>query len=596
MKIEILIKSVRILSCIFICILTTHVTEAQNKEDCLEGNCRNGYGLKKIITTRKDPLRFDQKPLRKGLLGLPTYYYYEAGQFNGGELNGNGYRFNLYYSTPKLEEELSRLIKAKTSLVPNEKQYGWFEQGMYKDGVLNGKGMLIEYDNLNSVPIRLREGEFVEGALTGNGTKINFGQFGAVKDSSGKFIFTRGKIYKGRFVKDICKECTVTEKRAAGEGSYTGNDITEYLFSGWVIKNYIVRSTGSYIMDEYGTRERKQYEDLDGYAGKLEIVKPYRALFIGGIEIAKIEMADQPETVKQVDLGKGATYTGEVDEMGKPYGFGTINDGYGTIYEGMVDNNQPNGYGLYYALVNYYREKPATGGRYINGKLIYGASFSPGTESTITWGGVDDPAAKTIFTNDNRDVYTGPFIKVTYAYNDKKWTYSMSRQEKGNKVNGITTDKMVTDGRTDADRKRQRVVTNGMVKIYDLVPGDVVVVDGMASPVISKSNGYVYLKNNKALIGQSEVQLSKYKPSDFEQVCNFCKGTGSTSHTYQRKPEQVTEFFYRTEKIVGDFAILTHQVLDKHTITRHYQPETRTQTCFTCSATGYLKNLKELKE
>lgn len=70
---------------------------AQDKEDCLVGNCRNGVGLKKIITTQKDPLRFDQKPLRKGLLGAPIYYYYEAGEFKGGELNGKGYRFNLSY-------------------------------------------------------------------------------------------------------------------------------------------------------------------------------------------------------------------------------------------------------------------------------------------------------------------------------------------------------------------------------------------------------------------------------------------------------------------------------------------------------------------
>lgn len=569
---------------------------AQDKEKCLEGNCRNGYGLKKVTTTRKDPLRFDQKPLRKGLLGVPIYTYYLAGQFSGGQLNGNGYRFDLSYSNTQIEEELGRLIKSNTPLVPNEKQYTWFEKGEYIDDVLNGKGYLIEYDNRNAVPIRIREGAFKDGALTGEGIKIKFGMFGAVKDSSGKFLFTRGKIFKGRFEKDICKECTVTEKRASGEGSYTGKDITEYLFSGWVIKDYVVPSSGVTYMSEGGTRQRELYEDLDGYAGQANKVKPYRALFIGGVEIAKIDMTEQPVEVKKVDLGNGAVYTGECDDQGKPYGFGIINDGRGNIYEGMVDNNQPNGYGLHYALVNYYREKPATGGRYVNGRLIYGAIFTQGMNATVVWGGIDDPKAKTEFVPNMPEVYTGPFTKITYSYDEKDWTWRMSRLEKGNKVNGILTDNFVAEGKTEAERKKQRVITNGMVKLYDLVIGDIVVVDGIASPVINKSHGFIYLKNNRSLMGVTEVKLSKYKLSDFDAACHVCSGTGTTSHTYQRKPEQVTEFFYRTEKVVGDFAILTHQVLDKRTFTKSYPPETRTQSCYTCNASGYLKNIKELKE
>ncbi len=595
-KINMLQKVIVVITITLLNICMALAVAAQDKEKCLEGNCKNGYGLKKITTTRKDPLRFDQKPLRKGLLGVPIYTYYVAGQFKGGELNGNGYRFDLYFSNTQFEEELGRLVKANIPLVPNEKQYTWFEKGEYKDDMLNGKGFLIEYDNRNSVPIRIREGEFVDGALTGEGTKIKFGMFGAVKDSSGKFIFKRGKIFKGLFDKDICKECTVTEKRAEGEGSYTGKDITEYLFSGWVIKDYVVPSSGVTYISEVGTRQRELYEDLDGYAGKAEKVKPYRALFIGGVEIAKVDVTDQPVAVKKVELGNGTVYTGECDDQGKPYGFGIIDDGRGNIYEGMVDNNQPNGYGLHYAVVNYYREKPAIGGRYVNGKLIYGAILTQGMNATVVWGGVDDPGAKTEFLQNMPDVYTGPFIKITYSYNEKDWTWWMSRLEKGNKINGILTDNFVAEGKTEAERKKQRVITNGMVKIHDLVVGDVVVVDGMASPVINKSHGFVYLKNNRSIANLSEVKLSKYKLSDFDQDCKACGGTGSTSHTYQRKPEQVIEYFYRTEKVVGDFAILTHQVLDKRTVTKTYPPQTRTQSCYSCNATGYLKNIKELRE
>ncbi|MBK8521107.1 MAG: hypothetical protein WAT20_16360 [Ferruginibacter sp.] len=596
MKMKMLQKIIVVISITLLNICIAFAVAAQDKEKCLDGNCKNGYGIKKITTTRKDPLRFDQKPLRKGLLGVPIYTYYEAGQFKGGELNGNGYRFDLYFSNTQFEEELGRLIKANIPLVPNENQYTWFEQGEYKDGVLNGKGFLIEYDNRNSVPIRIREGEFVDGALTGQGIKIKFGMFGAVKDSSGKFIFKRGKIFKGLFDKDICKECTVTEKRAEGEGSYTGKDITEYLFSGWVIKDYVVPSSGVMYMSEGSTRQRELYEDLNGYAGKAEKVKPYRALFIGGVEIAKVAMTDQPVAVRKVELGDGAVYTGQCDDQGKPYGFGIIDDGHGNIYEGMVDNNQPNGYGLHYALVNYYREKPAIGGRYVHGKLIYGAVLSQAVDPMVVLGGVDDPKARTILLPDSRDVYTGPFTKITYKYDAKDWTYSMSRLESGNKINGMITDNFVTEGKTEAERKKQRVIINGMVKIHDLVVGDVVVVEGMASPVINKSHGFVYLKNNRSLIGIADIKLSKYNLSDFDKPCNMCGGTGSTSHIYQRKPEQVTEFFYRTEKIVGDFAILTHQVLDKRTVTKYYLPETRTQSCYTCNATGYLKNINELRE
>lgn len=596
MKIRILKKVITAIVITIFSFCITLSSAAQDKEKCLEGNCRNGYGLKRVTTTRKDPLRFDQKPMRKGLLGVPTYSYYLAGEFKGGELNGNGYRFDLYFPTARLEEELGKLIKTNTPLVPNEKQYTWFEKGEYKDNLLNGKGYLIEYDNRNSVPIRMREGEFVDGALTGNGIKIKFGMFGAVKDSSGKFLFTRGKLFKGRFEKDICKECTVTEKRYTGEGSYTGKDITEYLFSGWVIKDYVVPSSGVTYMSESGTRQREVYEDLDGYAGKAEKVKPYRALLIGGVEIAKIEMTDQPVSVKKVDLGNGVVYTGQCDDGGKPYGFGIIEYGGGYIYEGMVDNNQPNGYGLQYHLINYYREKPARGGRYVNGKLIYGAILTQGMDATVVWGGVDDPKAKTEFLQNMPDVYTGPFTKITYSYNEKDWTWRMNRLEKGNKVNGILTDNFVSEGKTEAERKKQRMITNGMVKIHDLVVGDVVVVDGMASPVINKSYGFVYLKNNRSVANLSEIKLSKYTLSDFDQDCKMCNGRGSTSHTYQRKPEQVTEFFYRTEKVVGDFTILTHQVLDKRTVTKSFAPELRSQSCYTCNATGYVKNIKELKE
>lgn len=568
---------------------------AQDKEDCLVGNCRNGVGLKKIITTQKDPLRFDQKPLRKGLLGAPIYYYYEAGEFKGGKLNGKGYRFNLSYLNTNQLITFQEDYKKKLTLTPNENIYEWFENGDYKEGVLNGYGYLIEFDSRNRVPIRIREGEFLNGALNGNGTKIKFGLFGSQKDSSGKFILTRGKIFKGKFENDICKECTVTEKRASGEGSFSGNDLIEYLFSGWVIKNYTVPTTGSFLLDENITREKKPHEDLDGYAGKAIPTKPYRALYIGGIEIAKIEMATESSNIKRVELANGAYYVGECDEEGKPYGFGKIFNGSGDIYEGMIDNYLPNGYGLYYESKTYYRERFAKGGLFVNGKLIYGASFAPGIEPTVIWGGIDDKNGKTEFTNDFKNIYSGPYTKITYTYNEKNWTYSLKRQEKGFKINGIVTENFVIDGKNEADIKRQRTIVNGVVKKSDIVVGDIIVLNGFASPVILKSNGVIHLKNKKYFSDQ-QATISKYQISDFEQTCKFCNGRGSNTYTYQRKPEQVTEFFYRTEKVVGDFTILTHQVLDKMTYTKSFAPETRTNSCAICNGSGYTKNINELKE
>jgi len=58
----------------------------------------------------------------------------------------------------------------------------------------------------------------------------------------------------------------------------------------------------------------------------------------------------------------------------------------------------------------------------------------------------------------------------------------------------------------------------------------------------------------------------------------------------------VEAFYYVTETIVGDFTILKHPVLQKTSYMKTFPPVNRVESCTKCNASGFTKNLTEIKE
>ena len=111
-------------------------------------------------------------------------------------------------------------------------------------------------------------------------------------------------------------------------------------------------------------------------------------------------------------------------------------------------------------------------------------------------------------------------------------------------------------GKTIEETRKQRTIVNGFIDTKDLTIGDVVVVKGMASPVISVSGSIYYkLKNNTTItvLSGSKIQLSKHKAAEFVHTCNKCKGSGMESFTYQRPPTEKVIVNTRYETEVLDF-------------------------------------------
>ncbi len=544
-----------------------------HKEECLEGDCKNGYGLKKITTTYKDPRDYKAKPSK---WGRTTYYYYLAGEFKSKKLNGNGYRFEFNYAGLDNLHKIKQLIKEKGKLAPVEKYYIWFEQGEFKDDLLNGKGFTIDYNTYNGSPLNIKEGEFKDGLLNGQGVKLIFNNWGNYKDSmTGKYILKQGRMFEGRFEQNLCMECTVTEKQGEREGHMTGKEVSEIFFSGWMMSDFFYES------------------------GKIKNMALHRVLYIGGEKIASLQPGGESTNIKKVELDNGRVYYGECDAAGQPFGFGKIETITGNIYEGQVDNGRPDGYGWYHSRdgFKYYAEQQAEGGLYKNRRFIYGAFFEPGTYKIIK-GGIDDPTAQTELNSSMREVMIGPYTLKKYGFDAKSGELKLEREESGVKKDGSIVSSSVAVGMTKEERVKQRKVTNGRINISDLVIGDVVVINGIASPVIKEIGGLFYLKNEKyfSSVSMPAVQLSKYSLKDFDFKCQQCLGSGSESYTYQQPPEQIVESHYRKETIVGDYTVITRPVLEKVIVTKTFSPVKRIRNCSGCNGTGVLKNIAELKE
>ncbi|MFZ1452907.1 MAG: hypothetical protein WAT20_09400, partial [Ferruginibacter sp.] len=152
---------------------------------------------------------------------------------------------------------------------------------------------------------------------------------------------------------------------------------------------------------------------------------------------------------------------------------------------------------------------------------------------------------------------------------------------------------------TNEEKRKQRTVTGANISISDLLVGDVIVVDGMASPVVTVIGGIFTWKNGRtvsASSGVTSVKLSKYKNTDFLMSCDACKGTGQTSYIYQKPPEQVSFTRYVPKTFVGDFYIWKTTETVTTTYTKTFPSETRYASCTKCNASGQSKNITELKE
>lgn len=554
--------------CLQCCMTWQETAYAQNNK-CLEGNCKNGQGLKRIVDKA-------------------GYHFYEMGNFKSGDLSGKGYKlaaiWNAYRNYKNIEDTLTAAFNNGLVLNPSLYKYYSFEKGNYENGKLNGQGYSIIYRNSGFNIHTISEGEFKNGLLQGKGIKKiikegNHYKYDSVLKKSIE-IPAPEVLYNGSFENGFCADCIKTDVGYGGtEIHMQGKGLDKDFVNGWVIMDY-----------------KPELENSTRY----KIVEPYRALYIGGFEIAKLPGTEVSTNIGKVDMGNGTTYTGEVDDKMKPYGFGKIEYARwnGATYEGMVDNGQPHGYGYWYATKNDFQT--VIGGRYRNGKIIYGAAIRPGVDVEVLRFGSDyenatDPEYRADLFNPLQGAYTRYFYK--FDNSQKKW--NVARQESGFNVNGVDKNKWVATGLTDEEKRKQRTVTGGNISISDLVISDVIVVDGMASPVVSVLGGIFTLKNGRtvsASSGVNSVKLSKYKNNDFLISCDVCKGTGQASYSYQRLPEQVSFTRYVPKTVVGDFYIWKTTEAVTTTYTKTYPPETRQKDCTKCAASGHTKNIKEIKE
>lgn len=563
---------------LFFTLITTIVHAQFHEEKCIYGNCKNGSGIKRVTGNKYKPFPFDLSPV---ILTQASYFYYQVGEFKGGDLSGKGYRISPWgFKTKGTEDWLISMVKNNTAFKPDPKIYDWFETGEYSNGFLNGKGIIIEYDPRNNRPSRIRDGVFKNGMLHGKGLKMvpRGVLLTVVTDSlTGKLVMTWGRQFQGDFDNDICMNCTLTEKKDKyGEGHITGEKIQEDFLTGWVIKDF----------------ETEPYND------QIKNVPVYKALYIGGFEITRLPSLEMSSNSKTVDLGGGNTYTGEVDDKGQPFGFGTITyfGNKDLKYKGFVDNGKPQGFGYLEMEKNPYQH--IIGGYYRNDVIMYGCIYKPSGEIVVELFGDKSGSKDPRFNNTLLRILDGPYSSYYYNYDNKERVYRVRRVESGERINGYEKNVYVSMGQTAEEKRKQRVVTNGSISISDLLIGDVVVIKGMASPVVNNTAGIFYLKNGKQVssLSANKVQLSKHKETDFISNCTICSGTGQQSYTYQRPPEVVSYTRYTPRTIVGDYTIYTYQEAQITSYTKNYPPEQRVRTCDSCKGTGKLKDLKEMPE
>lgn len=567
---------------IVMCIAFSHISKAQfHEEKCIYGNCKNGYGVLAIKgnNDKNKPLPFHTISI---LSNDPStyYYYYMVGEFKGKKLNGKGYRMEIpgSFNDQGTHKWLANIVK--NNLIDSITKYcTWFEKGTYQEGVLNGKGTQI-------VPKAfITEGDFVNGEPVGPTYKLSAnkdGFFEVMMDAvTHKYDLVTGRQYYGILKNNYCTNCKIIEVGKNGKGTVIANRIHQQFMSGWVVKDYTQNE----------------------YSNKIENVVPYKALYVANLELFKLPSTEQLANVKEVKLESGAVYLGEVDKEGRPYGFGRMplyaNSNW--IYEGFVDNGKPEGWGII-KLENDPNEElnPIIGGYFVNGIITSGAIFKPvntNEKVIIKFQGLADKS-KIIYDENFKDIRNGTFTKLTYSYDAKNKRWWNSRTENGEKVDGYEKNVWVSKGKTEAEKRKQRTVTNGFISITDLTVGDIVVLNGMASPVVSAAATVFFLKNKKSVSAQSalQVQLSKHKESAFYVVCTKCNGTSQETYMYQRPPAEVQTVFTRYETEVLDYTVWRKTITETKTYTKTFAPEKRVRICSLCNGKGSTHDVNEIAE
>lgn len=569
---------------ILLCIIKSNFVFSQfHEEECIYGNCKNGFGILAVKGNKpeKSPNPFHVTNILVNDPGT-YYYYYKVGQFDKKELNGAGYRI----SAPGLFNERGShawLINiVKQNLIDSiASACNWYEKGNYSNGLLNSKGLQMMKD------VFIIEAEFANGVTQGPSYSIRSsrnGFFKVDKDPiTNKFKVVTGRQVYGTIKNNFCIDCQETEYTSNIIGTSLSRRMNLDFLNGWIVRDY----------------------DVDSKTGYLKNTNPFKALYIGNVELFRIPSVEQSVNIKEVVLSNGAKYAGEVDEKGSPFGFGILQL-YGPnskwIYEGFVDNEKPEGWGIIRLEDDQYEEiNPIIGGFFVNGIIRNGVLIKQdgvNDKLRIMFRGSDDKSL-TIYSDIFKDIMNGYYTKSYYSFNEKLKRWYLRREESGEKVNGYPKDVWVSLGKSIEETRKQRTVSNGFVDPKDLTIGDVVVVNGMASPVVSLSGSIYYkLKNNTTITVMSgtRVQLSKYKASAFFQTCNKCKGSGMESFTYQRPPSEKKIVSTRYETEVLDFTTWRKTITETKTYTQNYPPEQRSRPCSECNAKGTTHDVKELAE
>jgi hypothetical protein len=559
------------------------VTAQFHEEDCIYGNCKTGFGILAIKGNKlsNSPTPFHVKNIMINDPGT-YYYYYKVGQFNKKELNGAGYRLSVPGSFNAQGAHAWLINIVKQNLIDSiANTCNWYEKGTYVNGLLTGKGFQIMKD------VFITEADFLDGKTKGPSYSIRAtrnGFFNVEKDTkTNKFKIIRGRQLYGTVKGNFCFDCQETEFIANIQGTSLARRLNLDFLNGWIIKDY----------------------DNVGKNGQLVNVNPFRALYVGNVELFRIPTVEQSSKIKEVILSNGEKYIGEVDEKGKPFGFGIMElNGADTkwIYEGFVDNEKPEGWGIIRLEDDQYEDlNVILGGFFVNGIIRNGAlikSEGSNEKVRIIFRGKDDQSIK-IYNENFKDIMNGNYSKAYFAFDEKIKRWNIKREESGEKVNGYPKDIWVSLGKTIEETRKQRTIVNGFIDTKDLTIGDVVVVKGMASPVISVSGSIYYkLKNNTTItvLSGSKIQLSKHKAAEFVNTCNKCKGSGMESFTYQRPPTEKVIVNTRYETEVLDFTAWRKTITETKTYIQTYPTEQRSRPCTECNAKGTTYDLTEIAE
>lgn len=557
------------------------------KEHCVSGNCRNGFGVNRVSTSKD--------PFEKSVSFFGSYHFYEVGNFHKGKLEGRGCRFDTKWNNGNFkyyDEKIKNLLGQNQIMMPDSTWMLWYHSGDYQNGFLEGTGIMIEWNATEMSYVshfkelkvkRTSSGNFHLGKLHGSAHIVieypaTF-MFDTVtyKESYKKIIPT--KIYAGGFENGYCVDCTESILSLSGIwGDTKGKYLNQTLSICWAIKNYEDLSRTKNISS--GT--------------VFKTMNPYKILHFGDRVVGYRLRAEQTPFHK-VQLPNGIEYYGEIDKYGKPFGFGILN-GPEYYYEGEVDKGLPQGTGLYQGK-NAYASSIKIGGVFLNGNLESGASFDNLRNKMVIggWGNSYQSGINLI----NGEVVNGPYFIHYYTYDPLLYNYKLMREESGYAKNGKVKDVVVYSGLTDAEKQKQRKVINGSVKFSDLVVGDVVIIDGLASVVESISSYAIDLLDKRHItngFSTAMIQLSSHKLNEFKRTCSLCNGTPIKKYMYTAPPHEVSYTYYKTETIISEYSTQTLRFPQTGTYTKKFEPVERTSYCNQCNTTGTEILKRQIKE